>query len=64
MGLDADLVADFVRRRAEGIAADKSLVADPTVAAFTTEEARRAAAKEETSKAFVEAYRKKQKEKS
>ena len=63
MGLDADLVAFFVRTRAGGIAADAKLAADPQVAAFAEEEAHRFATKSETQAAFLAAYRKKQKEK-
>lgn len=62
MGLDADLIAFFVRTRAGGIAADAQLAADPTVAAFAEEEGRREGEKAKTSEAFVAAYRKKMKE--
>jgi hypothetical protein len=64
MGLDADLIAFFVRTRAAGIAADASLAADPVVAAFAQEEERGKIAREETKAAFLAAYKKKQKEKS
>jgi hypothetical protein len=51
------------RRRAYEIATGQ-IMSHPAVAAFAEEEDRVRAAKEATSKAFIEAYRKRQKEKS